>query len=220
MSRDWRVACLQYQEWITLALEGKAAMTKINPQQIAGKWKSGVALDVHSLSSIHLGMNEQGHDVYDTTRTEIGELLYRLKYKSDMAAANDIIATASDYLKPHLGKFDLIVPVPPSGVRAMQPVITLAKGIGDATKLPVVECVTLTRPATQLKGVTDVNTRKELLSGLHAVDTAQTEGKRILLFDDLFRSGSIMNAITDLLLGSGKAASVSVLTITRTRSNQ
>jgi competence protein ComFC len=102
----------------------------------------------------------------------------------------------------------------------VQPVITLANGIGAATKLPVVECVTLTRPATQLKGVTDVDKRKEFLAGLHAVDTTKTEGKRILLFDDLFRSGSTMNAITKLLLGDGKAASVSAVTITRTRSNQ
>jgi competence protein ComFC len=195
-------------------------MTKINPQKIAGKWKSGIALDVHTLSSIHLGVNEQGHDVYDTTRSEIGELLYRLKYKADMAAANDIIAAAAEYLKPHAAKFDLIVPVPPSGTRAVQPVITLARGIAGATKLPVIECITLTRAATQLKGVTDVDKRKELLAGLHAVDTKQTKGKRILLFDDLFRSGSTMNAITDLLLGAGQAASVSVLTITRTRSNQ
>jgi competence protein ComFC len=112
------------------------------------------------------------------------------------------------------------VPVPPSGTRAVQPVIILAKGIGAATKLPLAECVTLTRPATQLKGVTDVDKRKELFAGLHAVDTAQTKGKRILLFDDLFRSGSTMSAITDLLLGVGKAASVSALTISRTRSNQ
>jgi predicted amidophosphoribosyltransferase len=147
--------------------------------------------------------------MYDTKRSEAGELLYRLKYRSDMTAANDIVAAASTYLKPYLAKFDLIVPVPPSGTRALQPVITLAKGIGAATKLPVAECVTLTRSATQLKGVMDSAKRKELLAGLHAVDAAQSKGKRILLFDDLFRSGSTMNAITDLLLGEGKAASVS-----------
>jgi competence protein ComFC len=195
-------------------------MTKINPQKIAGKWRSGVALDVHTLSSVYLGVNEHGHEVYDTMRSEIGELLYRLKYRSDMAAAKDIVAAVSTYLKPHLQKFDLVVPVPPSGTRPLQPVITLAKGIGTTTKLPVVECVTLTRSATELKGVIDVGKRKELLAGLHAVDAGQTEGKRILLFDDLFRSGSTMNAITDLLLGVGKAANVSALTITRTRSNQ
>src|ERR1700722_7492870 len=184
-------------------------MTKINPQRIAGKWKSGVALDVHTLSSIYLGVNEHGHEVYDTTRSEIGELLYRLKYRSDMAAAKDIVAAGSTCPKPHLQKFELVGPVPPSGIRSLQPVITLAKGIGTTTMLPVVECVTLTRSATELKGVIDVGKRKELLAGLHAVDAVQTEGKRVLLFDDLFRSGSTMNAITDLLVAAGKAASVS-----------
>jgi predicted amidophosphoribosyltransferase len=52
------------------------------------------------------------------------------------------------------------------------------------------------------------------------VDVAHTEGKKVLLVDDLYRSGATLNAITDLLLTEGKAASVSVLTITRTRSNQ
>ena len=195
-------------------------MTKINPQKIAGKWQSGIALDVHTLSSTYLGVNEHGHEIYDTKRSEIGELLYRLKYKSDMAAANEIIAAAVEYLRPHLSKFDVIVPVPPSGARAVQPVITLAKGIGAALGVPVLECVELTRSATQLKGVLDPGKRKELLAGLYSIDAAQTKGKKILLFDDLFRSGSTMNAITDLLNGKGQAASVRALTITRTRSNQ
>jgi competence protein ComFC len=79
--------------------------------------------------------------------------------------------------------------------------------------------VTATRATEQLKGVTDKARRKELLAGLHAVDTKQTRGKDILLFDDLFRSGSTLNAITDLLMGEGRAASVRVLTLTKTRSN-
>ncbi len=104
--------------------------------------------------------------------------------------------------------------------RAVQPVILLAKGIGDALGLPVAECLSTTRPPTQLKGVIDRDKRKELLAGLYAVDAKHTEGKGILLFDDLFRSGATMNAITELLMGEGKAASVRALTITRTRSNQ
>jgi len=93
-------------------------------------------------------------------------------------------------------------------------------GIGDAMGLPVVSCVTATRSTTQLKGVTDPEQRKTLLDGLYAADPSQIRGKRVLLFDDLFRSGSTMNAITDVLLAQGQAGSVSVLTITRTRSNQ
>ena len=47
----------------------------------------------------------------------------------------------------------------------------------------------------------------------------KTKNRHILLFDDLFRSGSTLNAITDLLMGDGQPASVRVLTITKTRSN-
>jgi competence protein ComFC len=102
----------------------------------------------------------------------------------------------------------------------VQPVILLAQGLGEALGLPVAECVTTTRAATALKGVMDLEIRRKLLDGLYAVDPAQTKGKSILLFDDLFRSGATMNAITEVLMGQGKAASVRALTITRTRSTQ
>lgn len=78
------------------------------------------------MSSVYLGPNEFGHHSYDTTRSEIGELLYRLKYKSDLSAADLTVATASDYLLPHRRHFDVIVPVPPSNNRAVPPVLTLA----------------------------------------------------------------------------------------------
>jgi len=195
-------------------------MAAINPKRITGKWTRGFALDIHTISSTHLGVNESGHDIFDTKRSELGELLYRLKYSADKSAATEIIAAAAAFVKPSLSKFDLLVPVPPSGARPVQPVILLATGIGAALNLPVSDCITTTRPATQLKGVMDPEKRKELVDGLYTVDVKQTKGRNILLFDDLFRSGSTMNAITDLLMGKGKAASVRALTITRTRSNQ
>jgi len=195
-------------------------MAGINPKKITGRWISGYALDVHTISSTHLGVNEYGHDVFDTKRSELGELLYRLKYSADESAADEIVAAAVAFLKPSRARFDVVVPVPPSGTRAVQPVIILAKGIGQVLGLPVVDCITATRAATQLKGVMDPDKRKELLDGLYAVDARQIRGKNILLFDDLFRSGSTLNTITDLLMGSGKAAGVRTLTITRTRSNQ
>ena len=195
-------------------------MAGVNPKRITGNWVSGYALDIHTISSTHLGINEAGHDIFDTKRSELGELLYRLKYNGDQIAAKEIIEAAAAFVKPSVAKFDLIVPVPPSGIRNVQPVIILARGIGAAIGLPVVECVTTTRPATQLKGVIGAERRNELLAGLHAVDAECTRGKRILLFDDLFRSGATMNAITDLLMHAGQAASVRALTITRTRSHQ
>lgn len=167
-----------------------------------------------------MGADEFGRDTFHTVRSELGELLVRLKYRGDQSSAPEIIATAADFLRPSLHKFDRIIPVPPSAERAVQPVIILANGIGQALGVPVLNCVTATRPTSQLKDVGDPVRRQELLEGLYDVDPSKTEGGCILLFDDLFRSGATMNAITDLLLGKGKAAFVRALTITRTRSNR
>jgi len=194
-------------------------MTKINPQRIYGNFVSGVALDVHTLSSTYMGVNEYGHEIYDTVRSEVGDLLYRLKYRADHAAGFEIARVASEFVARQKVKFGLLVPVPPSAARALQPVIFVANAIGASVPLPVADCITTTRATEQLKGVTDKERRKELMAGLHAVDAKQTRGMDILLFDDLFRSGTTLNAITDLLMGEGEAASVRVLTITKTRSN-
>ena len=195
-------------------------MVKIHPLKIEGRWMSGVALDFHTTSSTPIGHNESGHLQFDTVRPEIAQLLYQLKYGSDQQAARGIIDAAANYLRPHRSKFAMIIPVPPSTVRTLQPVILLARGIGAALGVPVVECIRTTRATTQLKGVTDRDKRQELVAGLYAVDPTQTAGKSILLFDDLFRSGTTMNAVTDVLMKQGRASVVRVLTITKTRSNR
>ncbi|BCH62252.1 hypothetical protein RvVAT039_pl08950 (plasmid) [Agrobacterium vitis] len=95
----------------------------------------------------------------------------------------------------------------------------LADGIGASVQIPVIKCVATTRPTAQLKNENDPAKRKDLACGLYAVDPRYTAGKNILLFDDVFRSGTTLNEITKVLLGQGQASSVRVLTITKTRSN-
>lgn len=191
-----------------------------NPRRIVGNWISGRALDIHTVSSTHLGLNESGHDVFDTKRSELGELLYRMKYHGDLSAAPEIVEAAVAFLKRSRVGFDVIVPVPPSGKRPVQPVLVLAAAIGKALNLPVSECISTTRPATQLKGVMDPERRRDLLEGLYEIKGTSTRGKSVLLFDDLYRSGATLSAITDLLMSQGKAEAVRVLTITQTRSLQ
>ena len=196
------------------------AIVKINPIAIAGRWKSGVALDRHTISSIPIGLNDFGYMQFETARPEIAELLFRLKNRAERSAAGPIIETVADFLGHHRDKFDAIVPVPPSQQRAVQPVIIIADGIGQALGVPVLSCITTTRPTGQLKNISDPDERMERVKGLYTVDPAQIRGRKILLFDDLFRSGTTMNAITDVLLSDGKALEVRALTITKTRSNQ
>ena len=195
-------------------------MVTINPKAISGEWRAGVALDQHTISSVYLGPDENGHEQYETTRSEIGELLYRLKYKADASAADAIVAAAVEYLTPRRHQVDVLVPVPPSSTRALPPVLTLANGIGTALNLPVVNCITTTRPTSQLKNVTNTELRKEALAGLYAVPPGIFSQKKVLLFDDLFRSGATMNEITKILKHDAHASDVFACTITYTRSNQ
>lgn len=143
------------------------AVVKISPIQIVGHWQSGISLDLHTTSSTPIGYNEFGHMQFDTVRPEVAELLYRLKNRGDKDAAGPIIETAASFLAAHRDKFDSIVPVPPSHQRALQPVIVLAEGIGAALEIPVLSCITTTRPTTQLKNVTDPEERKKQVDGLY-----------------------------------------------------
>ncbi|MBS0234506.1 MAG: ComF family protein [Proteobacteria bacterium] len=192
----------------------------INPSKIEGHWTTGFALDLHTISSTPAGYNEYGHMQFDTVRPPIAECLFQLKNRGDKDAADPIIDAAVTFLKPKLKHSQLLVPVPPSSQRTIQPVLILGDGIARGLGLPFVPCITKTRATQQLKNVTDVEERKKLLEGLYDVEPGKTEGKKVLLFDDLYRSGATMNAVADVLLSKGKAAAVYALTITRTRSNQ
>lgn len=194
-------------------------MVAIHPTAIKGRWHTGIALDYHTMSSRPIGSDDAGHMQFETVRPEIAELLYRLKYKGEQAAAQGIITAAVTFLQPHRSKLDRLVPVPPSTQRIVQPVMILARGIGAALDLPIADCVTTTQPRRDLKSITDPETRQQLVAGRYAIDCTNIAGKKILLFDDLFRSGTTMNAITDLLLQCG-ATTVRALTITRTRINK
>jgi competence protein ComFC len=193
-------------------------MANFHPRLIIGKWREGYALDIHTLSSTPIGYNEFGHMQFETNRSEIGELLLKLKYRADRSVVDEIAVAAQLFLSQWKPGSDMIVPVPPSGVRAVQPVILLATAMGLRLGLPLIDCVKRTRDVPQLKNVYDLDERTRLLNGLHTVDRAVTAGKRILLFDDLYRSGATMNAITLMLYDHGAAGDVCALTVTRTRS--
>lgn len=193
---------------------------EIAPTEITGRWRKGYALHLHTLSSRPIGYNESGYMQYDTQRPEIAEHLHQLKNRGKAEAAAPIIEAAVSFLQPKASFFDIIVPVPPSKTRSLQPVLVLAEGIAKNLHKPYSPCITATRATAQLKDISDPEQRKAHMEGLYAADVAQTQNKRILLLDDLYRSGSTLNAITELLLTTGKATDVVVLTITKTRVNQ
>jgi competence protein ComFC len=195
-------------------------MANFTPRTIIGTWRQGYALDLQTLSSTPLGYNEFGHMQFDTKRPEMGDLLYKLKYNRDTSAVAEIVEAVEQFIKEWNPIVDILVPVPPSTPRRVQPVLLLAEAISQRLSIPLANCVTRVRDIPQLKNVFDLDERLKLLNGLHTVDESVTQGKRVLLFDALYRSGATMNAITAELYGEGKASEVFALTITRTRSNQ
>ena len=195
-------------------------MVKFNPQKITGKWKEGFALDLHTISSTLIGHDEFGNPQFDTIRTEVGELLFKLKNRFDTFVVPEIIGVVKTFLKTWSLQVDMIVPVPPSKSRTVQPVMLLAQALSAQIGIPLVEAVKKTRDMPQLKTIFDLAERGKVLKGAYAVDLEIVKGRRVLLFDDLFRSGATMNEVSSALRQQGQAMEVYALTITRTRSNR
>jgi competence protein ComFC len=188
---------------------------EISPRRLRGPWLDGYALHVHTLSSTFLGNDQFGHARFDTTRSPVGELLYRLKYRNDQTAIGQLVDAAEMFLETWRPAVDAIVPVPPSVPRKNQPVMVVATALAERLQVRLcTSCLFKLKKTPQLKDITDYDERTEALKGAFAVVAEQTKGKNLLLFDDLYGSGATAGAIVELLKKEGKAKAVYLLTLT------
>lgn len=195
-------------------------MAAVHPMAIQGPWRAGFVLDYHTIDSTYVGDDQYGHPVFDTKRTELGELLYRLKYGLDNLVAGEMVEALAGFVeiswKPTL---TMVIPMPPSDSgRTQQPVFILADALGKRLGLPVQpDAVNKARKTPQLKNVYDYQERMRFLDGSFSADPSLVAGHRVLLLDDLYRSGATMSSVTRVLYEQGKAADVYALALTRTR---
>jgi competence protein ComFC len=196
-------------------------MANFNPRRIKGPWAAGYVLDVHTRSSMLMGYDHLGHEVFDTQRSEIGELLYRLKYQADQAAIAELVDAAESFIRSWKIDFSTIVPVPATRIyRRVQPVRKLAEEIGRRFAVPVKSsAIRKAKQIPELKNVYDAAERERLLQGAFEVDVSEVKGQTILLVDDLYRSGATMNAITEILL-KARASKVYAFAFTQTRTRR
>ena len=151
----------------------------------------------------------------------MGELVYQLKYQHKASVVQKIVELL-DRIKG-VEEMDLIVPIPPTdGTRAFQPVSLIATALGARRKVEVVlDLLQKKTVGAQLKNVDNLDERQKLLrDSMSLSDANDVSGKKILLVDDLYRSGATLSVATELLIDRGGAASVSVLTMTKTRSRR
>jgi predicted amidophosphoribosyltransferase len=193
-----------------------------NPIQVEGAWRRGWALDLHTLSSVLIGYTVSGREQFDTKRSELGELVYQLKYKGQSQAADKIATAMAEFFadKPNtVSHMDIVVPVPASTPRPVQPVNSIASKLAQKLMKSFSDsAVRKTKKTPSLKSISDLEKRREALDGAFEVDASQVKGKGVLLVDDLYRSGATANAVTLALIAAG-ATRVYFLAATKTRSN-
>ena len=179
-------------------------MTKINPRKIDGPWADGRVLDLHSTGSEFLGYDEYGREQFDTRRTEVGDLLYRLKYRNDASALEEIGTVAEKFIRSWRITFDVIVPAPPTRTRRVQPLHQIAGELARRFDVPVVKAVSKNAAgAAELKDLREFHERQAVLHGALTVNAPSIAGKRVLLLDDLIRSGATLGAVAAALTEAG-----------------
>jgi predicted amidophosphoribosyltransferase len=189
--------------------------------KIEGNWSKGYAFDLHTVASTYLGPDNYGHQRWDNTRSEMGELIFQLKYRNNKSTIPKII----ELLKALGGieTFDIIIPVPSSNKgRAYQPVNEVAKALGQQRDVEVLVNFLDKKPGgPEMKNIDDPDKRAAIMqSTIIIVGDKNISGKRVLLLDDVYMSGATLTECCSVLCNQAKAESVSVLTLTKTRSKR
>jgi len=195
------------------------APVTFNPMKLPGPWSDGYVLDYHSISSVPTG---DPYHPYDTKRTELGELVFQLKYRSNKRVLPVLVDTAEEFIRnrwPGSPVFDCITPAPPSVMtRRAQPVVQIAGEL--AARLGILVCeraVVKVKPTKQMKDIPDWGERQKLLDEAIQKGSGDVKNKRILVLDDLTESGSTLCRVAEVLLKEGGASAVHVLALTRRR---
>ncbi len=194
---------------------------QINPQEIHGRWRAGYALDFHTVSS-HLLPD----GTYDTERTEIGELVFQVKYRHDRSKIQSIAEIAAQFVREEFivngdlvhRYLNAIIPIPPSDTnRSFQPVTEIAAKIGILLNRPVhTHYLTKVKQTVLLKNLLDVESKQAEIQGAFVVQSQDLQRRWVLLFDDLYDSGTTLTEATNILYEQGSVRHAFVLTLTRT----
>lgn len=193
------------------------AVVKINPMKLApAPWVEGYVLDYHTVSSTPTG---DPYYRFDTKRTALGELLFRLKYRGGgTAVLTDIVDTAEQFISTWKPPIDSIVPAPFSLTRNKQPAVEVSRELASRLHIPMFEnAVVKVKSTPQMKNIDDWSERQRTLAEAVQSGPCDVKGKTILLFDDLIESGSTVRRTAEVLLKGGGVQAIYALVLTRTK---
>ncbi|MCT8986553.1 ComF family protein [Shewanella phaeophyticola] len=194
--------------------KGFVLQQKIMAINIQGNWKAGWALHLHTAKSVMLGNGS-----FENTYTATGHALNRLKYHNETQYISQLVNELVAFIQTRNVTQDLsaIVPAPASKVRRLQPVYVVAEQV--ANRLGIIYDPTYiekVKNTDQLKSIESPQKRSNLLQGAFNVDQ-RYRNKKVLIIDDLFRSGSTLKELTRTMYNKGSVNDVYVVTLTKTR---
>ncbi|MFZ2463681.1 MAG: hypothetical protein WAW77_08690, partial [Caldibacillus thermoamylovorans] len=192
-------------------------LNELNPIRIWGNWKEGYALDWHTLKSIYLGVDEWGHNQYETTRSKLGEMVYQLKYNQNISVLDEMIHLIAPFLDwwNISSKVSAIIPVPPSNInRIFQPVFEICNKLSEYLAIPLYTEFLIKNNHIQSKNLDRIN-KIEISGSIKRRLRFQTE-VNVLLIDDLFQTGSTLTECVKILKTDSHIRDIFVLTMTKT----
>lgn len=190
---------------------------KVSLREIQGPWDEGWVLDKHSLGSVCTGHNEYGHPVFETTRTEVGEATFQLKYRSDWEQAKLLAQAIADNIYPKLAQVGFIVPMPASKQRPRQPVTEVANELGSLVEVPVLDSVLMKAPnGKSLKDLSTKDEKIEAIGDSFSVNNGISNNGcwNALVVDDLFHTGATMETACTVLRTYPKVSKIYVVALT------
>lgn len=193
---------------------------KVNLKKISGNWASGYALDKHMLHSEFTGYNDYGHPTFNNTRTEAGEAVYRLKYKGDATQVEVLANAVVSNIVPNFELVGLVVPVPASNKRTLQPVYAVANLVAEKLKVASFEDIVIKETgAASTVALKNLDTKEEKVNALKGRfklnDGITNTGLwNVLVLDDLYDSGASLEAVCAVLGSYSKVKNIYVAALT------
>lgn len=188
-------------------------MIKIN-----GPWKQGYAFDIHTIESTYTGDNEFGRPTFDTKRSPMGQCVYELKYGQHLPILDKIVEMiiTDRSFNNFIHDIDIIIPVPPSNkFRRIQPVLVCSQKVAEKFNKDIRCDIINSTNREELKNAVTAKKYDTIKSSITVNDEIK-KTKRLLIFDDVFDSGSTLSAITNTFIEKGYCH-IYVFTLTKTR---
>ena len=179
---------------------------------------TGYAFDKHIDSSEFLGYDENDNPRFDTKYTDMGSAVNQLKYRDNTDRVETImeLLKSSAKFQDFINAIDVILPIPPHTQRKDQPVYAVAESIVACYQKTINYETLCSSNKKSIKGLSQCD-KEEVLNEHCSVNSSLIDKTdKILLFDDLYDTGTTLNVYAKKLIENGYC-NISFFTLTKTK---